>query len=180
MRHAALAPLLLVSCLTPLSPPSRPYLPVVDPGPAAAPVEAHEALASLAGSWAVTVTAPGQDAPVGGGSARIEALHGGRYLRLEVALDLDGRPLVLTGHLGHDAERGEWQALWLSDLSTGMSLLSGGGDLERGVQLVGQRGGVRGRSVLTVEGPDAFRLETFGPGPDGRERLLRTSRYVRT
>ena len=61
-----------------------------------------------------------------------------------------------------------------------MSLLSGGGALERGVQLVGQRGGVRGRSVLTVEGPDAFRLETFGPGPDGRERLLRTSRYVRT
>ena len=45
---------------------------------------------------------------------------------------------------------------------------------------VPDRGGVRGRSVLTGEGPDAFRLETFGPGPDGRERLLRTSRYVRT
>ena len=127
----------------------------------------------------MTVSAPGQDQPIGVGEATLEAVHGGRFLRLTVNLSLEGRTVDLTGHLGYDRAGGEWQALWLSDLSTGMSLLRGTGELGRGVSLVGVRGGLRGRSVLTVSGPDRFRVETYGPGEDGRERLLRRSDYLR-
>lgn len=177
MRALLAASLLgLVACLSTPAPSSGAE---VVPGAAELPGEQHHDLAALAGDWQVTVTAPGEAEPLGAGWAQIESLHDGRFLRLTVHLVLGGQSMTLTGHLGHDRESGEWQALWLSDLSTGMSLLRGRGDLARGVNLVGVRGGVRGRSVLTVSGPNEFGVETHGPGPDGGERLLRRSDYVR-
>jgi hypothetical protein len=179
MRAALVALSLgLTGCLD-VPPPAPTPGPGAVPGTAGTPGEPHVALAELAGDWRVTVTTPGQEQPLGGGTATLESLHQGRFLRLTVDLTLGAQPVSLTGHLGYDRGSGEWQALWLSDLSTGMSLLRGTGELARGVSLAGVRGGLRGRSVLTVHGPNRFRVETFGPGGDGRERLLRRSDYVR-
>lgn len=173
----ALSLLSLAACLTSPPPPPAPPVPPAGTGEELAP--AHRELRALAGDWEVTVTAPGREAPLGSGRARLVPLHGGRFLRLEVELELQGRPLTSTGHLGHDTRMREWQALWLSGVSNGMALLRGRGDLERGVDLVGELRGVRGRSRLRLVGPDELRVETFGPGPDGGERLLRTTTYVR-
>ncbi len=143
------------------------------------PGTSHAELAQLAGEWSVTVTAPGSASPVGVGEARIQALHGQRFLRLEVELTVDGRPLTLTGHVGRVDSSGQWQALWLSNLSTGMSLLRGRGRLSRGVEFVGEADGVRGKSVLRVLSEDSFQYQTYGVAEDGGFRLLRTSEYVR-
>jgi Protein of unknown function (DUF1579) len=181
MRRSAPWLLLLVAaCAAP--PPSTspaPVAPTLPGNSAQGPGPAHSQLAALEGDYAVTVTSPGRDAPVGEGSARLSSLHGGRFLRLEVQLELEGTPVRLTGHLGFDGASQEWQALWLSDLSTGMSLLRGRGQLEQGVHLRGEQAGVSGRSILRVRTPTGFSLATYGRGPDGRERLLRTSTYVR-
>jgi len=137
-------------------------------------------LVELAGTWTIEVRAPGVERPVGQGRGRLQALHGGRFLRLEVALDLEGSPFALTGHLGFDPQRGEYQALWLSDLAAGMSLLRGGGELDgRGITLRADDAQELGKSVLRRLDPDTFLLETWGVGPDRRERLLRTSTYRR-
>ena len=139
----------------------------------------HALLASLAGEWLVRVERPGSSEPVGRGTARLTPLLGERFLQLEVQLTLGEQPLELRGFFGFDRAQDRWQALWLSDMGLGMSLLSGSGRPERGVVLRGEQGGIAGRSVWTVTGPESFRFETYVPGPDGRERLLRTSTYIR-
>ena len=151
-----------------------------DPG---ALLPQHHALAALGGDWRVEVASlhprSGEALSSGAGTARISALHGGRILRLELELDLGGGLTLLTGHLGYDQEMGLWQAIWFSDSSTGMTLLEGRGELASGIHLHGERGGVSGRSVLEVKGPDMSTMEAYVPAAGGGDALLRRSSYFR-
>lgn len=143
----------------------------------------HRALAQLVGEWRVEIASPtapsGMLRPGGSGTAQLSSIHGGRFLRLELGLDFGAGPVQLTGHVGFDHEIGLWQALWFSDQVTGMSLLEGTGGLDTGIHFLGERGGVRGRSVLELHGPDMFTLETYVPTPGGGDRLFRRSSYLR-
>ena len=185
MRFALLVPLL--ACTACLSSPESTHgvepvgigIDGTTPVPAGAPRdEAHLALASLVGSWSVTIT--GSDGSgVGGGEAALSMVHGGRFLRLDLDLVLREAAVRSSGHLGYDPLTSTWQALWLSDLSDRMSLLEGRGNLDRGVRLAGEQAGVRGRSVITLEGPNRLVVRAYGAGTDGRDVLLRTSEYLR-
>lgn len=181
MRPLSLCPLLLpllCACLS-TEPPLREAGPsegVPHSQPEVLPQ--HRGLEGLAGDWRVEVE--GQDSQaVGAGTAVLSSLHGGRILRLELKLSLEGQATHMTGHLGYDGESGLWQAIWFSDASTEMSLLEGRGELGTGVHFIGERRGIRGRSVLTVPGPDTFTVEAYIPAAGGGDLLLRRSSYVR-
>ena len=144
------------------------------------PDAAHRVLDPLAGEWHVTVEMPGRAEPIGEGEARLAWVHGGLFLRWDVALELDGRPLELTGYLGHDRARDRYQALWLSDLASGMTLLEGRGDLDgRGLVLGGVSAEAAGQSRLRLTDPDTLVVESFGFDAEERAVLLRRTTYRR-
>ena len=144
------------------------------------PDAAHRVLDPLAGEWHVTVEVPGRADPIGDGEARLTWVHGGLFLLWEVALDLDGEHLELTGYLGHDSAQGRYQALWLSDLAGGMTLLEGRGELDgRGLLLGGVSAEAAGQSRLRLTGPDTLVVESFGLDGSERAVLLRRTTYRR-
>lgn len=143
------------------------------------PGREHDALARLVGEWTVSVeTAAGDE--VGAGRATVALLHGGRFVELALELELSGAPVRLTGFLGFDRTTDTYQALWLSDLGTGMTLLSGRGALAGdGLRLAGRSAETEGESRLRLEGDDRFVSESWGRGADGGPVLLRRSIYRR-
>ena len=143
------------------------------------PGREHEALARLVGDWDVLVDGPG-DVRIGSGSAHMTLEHGGRFLRIDLSLEIAGVPTSSTGFLGFDRDLGEYQSLWLSDLSSAMSLTHGRGSLTgQGISLSGVAADSSGRSLLRLLGDDELEVDVLGVGPDGAERRLRRSRYLR-
>lgn len=144
------------------------------------PDSAQAALDPLAGDWQVTVEIPGREDPIGRGEARLSWVHAGLFLRWEVTLELDGQDLQLTGYLGHDRTRDRYQALWLSDLASGMTLLEGRGDVQgKGIVLGGVSSEAAGQSRLRLTDPDTLVVESFGLDADERAVLLRRTTYRR-
>ena len=145
---------------------------------AAGPGAAHSSLGELSGDWAVVVQAG--EVTVGSGLASAERIHGGRFVLLKVSLDLDGSAVRSTGILGYDTASRMYQALWVSDLSTEMTLLAGRGSLEgAGLQLAGRGSEAEGVSRMQLLDEDTFVTESWGRSPDGEPVLLRRSRYTR-
>lgn len=141
---------------------------------------AQVALDPLAGEWRVTVEIPGRAHPIGHGEARLSWVHAGLFLRWEVTLELDGQALRLTGYLGHDRARDRYQALWLSDLASGMTLLEGRGDLAgKGIVMGGVSSEAAGQSRLRLTDPDTLVVESFGLDAQERAVLLRRTTYRR-
>ena len=141
---------------------------------------AQVALEPLAGEWHVTVEVPGRGSPIGRGEAHLSWVHAGLFLRWEVFLELDGQELELTGYLGHDRARDRYQALWLSDLASGMTLLEGRGDLAgSGLVLGGVSAEAAGQSRMRLTDPDTLVVESFGLDAGSRAVLLRRTTYRR-
>ena len=144
------------------------------------PDSAHVALDPLAGEWLVTVEVPGRAEPIGHGTARLSWVHAGLFMRWDVALQLDGQDLELTGYLGHDRVSDRYQALWLSDLAGGMTLLDGRGELGGlGIVLRGASSEAAGQSRLRLTDPDTLVVESFGLDEEQRAVLLRRTTYRR-
>lgn len=181
----ALSLLALSACVgpprRPAPPPARPELARAVEAAAAlqVPGPEHASLARLVGDWEVTVeVAPGET--LGGGTARIHETHGGRFVRFDLELELAGEPTTLTGWFGYDRVGEHYQALWLSNLATGMALLRGRGVLDDGgILLYGASAAARGRTRLLLREDGVLEVSSSGVGPDGEEKLLRRSRYVR-
>lgn len=139
----------------------------------------HAALARLVGEWSVAIETAAGD-PVGVGRATITPLHGGRFVALALELELSGAPVRLSGFLGFDRTTDAYQALWLSDLATGMTLLAGRGSLGgAGLRLAGRSAETEGESRLRLEGDDRFVSESWGRGATGDPVMLRRSIYRR-
>ena len=144
-----------------------------------APSVEHASLARLVGDWTVVVE-DGAGQRLGEGSARMGARHGGRFLEIDLDLVLAGRPVRATGLVGYDREAREHQALWISDLGTGMSLVRGEGSLEgAGLALRGARGALEGTSRMRLVGSDELVVEALAADAAGRELLLRRTVYRR-
>jgi Protein of unknown function (DUF1579) len=172
---------LLAACTSaPPLPPAR------DAGPdlaalaeSQAPGREHAELAALAGEWSVSVEGP-DGVAMGSGTASLTATHGGRFLELELALEFADGPVSATGTVGFDRELGEYRALWVSTLATGMTLLRGTGSLRgAGIVLRGESGGTSAESRMRLLASGELVVESSGPGPDGEPRLLRRVRYAR-
>jgi len=144
------------------------------------PDSAHATLGPLAGDWSVTVEIPGREEPIGSGAAQLTWVHAGLFLRWDVTLNLDGQELQLTGYMGHDPTGDHYQAIWLSDLASGMTLLEGRGDIAgRGLVLGGVSTEAAGQSRLRLIDPDTLIVESFGMDAQERAVLLRRTTYKR-
>lgn len=150
------------------------------------PDDHHLRLDGFVGQWHVLVHAcpPGGREPVlvARGTANIDWMLGRRYLEWDIRLDVGETTNVVSGHMGYDVVADEYQALWISDITTGMRIVYGNGNPKgRGLVMVGTRtrGGetvVAGRSVMRFVGPDSFVIERYGA--EG-EVVTQRSTYVR-
>ncbi|MBL8862820.1 MAG: DUF1579 family protein [Planctomycetes bacterium] len=154
------------------------------------PGREHKALDVLVGAWTasnVAVDERGNESDAVPGRAAIGWTLGGRYLRIDASLDLPGGASHLSsGFLGYDRVTQEYQWLMVSDLSTGMGVARGRGDVSRGgvrfvLDIVEPRTGTiaRATSVLRAPSPDHLVLEIVGPDAAGLERVLRRTHYRR-
>ncbi len=147
----------------------------------------HERIDVLEGTWEVEVTSQDADGgnvrSAGWGVGKIEWTMGRRFLRWELELDVSGETHQVSGFFGYDVVLQEYQALWISELATGMSLARGGGDPEgRGIVLQNRPTGNEvssARSVLRVLDADHFVIESIGPDARGVEGVVQRASYVR-
>ena len=156
---------------------------------ASRPRKEHKALETLVGNWqtsVATVDADGHESDARSGRATIESMFGGRYLNWSAWLDLAGETHATTGYLGFDVNQLEYQLLMISDLATGMSVARGRGDVKGGgvrftIEIPDPESGALRRAVSTLRVVDAnhFVLEQIGADPNGKERVVRRTHYVR-
>jgi len=132
----------------------------------ALPVEPHERLKALAGTWDVSVrtTPPGGTESVEGGTVVGKTMLGGRYVVLNFALQLQGKPFEAVQILGFDTLRQQYTASWRDDQSTWSVECSG--DAEATAP---ERVRLRG-TLVDARDPVGrpFALELQLPKPDGR------------
>ena len=199
-----LAPLALAACVSPAPPPSKG---TSSPQEFAAgrqqedaserieharqvhrPGKHHQALSPLEGDWQVRVlgeeNAGGDPREIALGRALIRWTMGGLFLRWDVVLEVGTSRHTVTGFLGYDVIQEHYQALWVSELSSSLSLAHGSGSLSgRGIVLQAsappQRGFVEPRSVLRLLDGDHFTIESIGTKADGEEGVMQQAVYSR-
>lgn len=199
-RIAAFFGLLCAACVAsePVRAPRRVDLPTSAPtiesqareaANASRPRKEHRALEALVGTFdtrVVSVGANGEETDPRPGRAVIETTLGGRYLKWEAVLDLGDETHATTGFLGFDLNQSEYQLLMISDLSTGMGVARGRGDMHGtgirfAIEIPDPETGALRRAVSTLRVLDAnrFVLEQLGVDGAGRERVVRRTSYVR-
>ncbi len=97
-------------------------------GQAMTPGEAHAGLAEMAGEWRYTVTLwedPKGEPTVVNGVSLKTMIMGGRFLREELTGEFRGQPFKGYGVTGYDNVTGEYVAVWLDNMGTGIHFYSG-------------------------------------------------------
>jgi hypothetical protein len=150
----------------------------------------HAALASLEGEWDVALSNVGAGTGVAetyAGHATLGRILGGRFLRWDASLAFGPSIGTTTGFLGYDSRYGSYEWVMISDLSQGMEVARGTGELDTsGVLFTLEQtdprtgGRVRSSSRLRVLERDHFVLDQLEDGADGVERIVRVSHYRRT
>lgn len=116
----------------------------------AAPVEAHEHLTGMAGTWDCTTKfwmGPG-DPIVGTGTTQSEAVLGGRFITQHFTMeDFMGMPFEGMGAVGYDKGKGKYVNVWMDNFGTGFMTMEGEFDEKS--------------KTMTWTGNAAY------PGPDG-------------
>ena len=149
----------------------------------------HKELMALCGSWdvhLVDVTIDGTEAEIARGSAVIQSEYGGRFLRWDTSMNFGGAPHDTTGFVGYDLGNHEFQSMMINDVSTGMSVAHGTGDLTRAgirftLELFDRASGSRARmsSVLRMNDADHFAQDLLGGDAAGNELVVRRYHYRR-
>ncbi|MBI5364028.1 MAG: DUF1579 family protein [Planctomycetes bacterium] len=153
---------------------------------ASQPGAMHARLELLAGLWSVSlceVAADQRERELARGAARLDLVHGGRFLAWTAELERAG---TTSGFLGYDLRHQQYQLLMISSLSSGMGVATGYGDLAgQGIRFTqetvdpptGRR--LRMASVLRALDRDHFVLDSFGVVEQGLERIVRRTPYRR-
>lgn len=90
------------------------------------PGERHGLLQRLVGEWDVAVKTPTADGErVDRGSAKGQALLGGRYVQLQFALTVARRPFEAVQVLGFDQLRQQFTSSWIDSASTWATACAG-------------------------------------------------------
>lgn len=120
---------------------------------------------------------PGEAPQEANGSAEHTWVLGGRFLRMDVRGDMGGQPFQGLGYLGYDNIRGEYAAVWLDSMNTGIMRTSGAFDpgtqqyTESGTfscPLTGEKDRPF-RGEWKVLDNDSLAYTMYSPGPDGKE-----------
>lgn len=136
------------------------------------PGAAHAGLAALAGEWTFTSrlwVAPGADPEVSSGTTSAVTRFGGRYLQVTMRGTLTGLAYEGFGLRAYDNTSGQYQSVWMDNLSTTLLYMTGTYDVAaRAYTLEGDLADfvdpskrVRVREVLTVIDADTYRVELY-------------------
>lgn len=145
-----------------------------------APGDHHKALEPYVGRFTTASRMwmkPGEAPQESTGSAEHTWVLGGRFLKMDVRGDMDGQPFEGLGYLGYDNIRGEYTAIWLDNMSTGITRASGQFDpatkkyRESGTfscAMTGEKDR-RFRGEWKVIDNDTLFYTMYNPGQDGKE-----------
>lgn len=98
---------------------------------AGAPGEQHEQLAKLAGDWKATLRYQTPDMPeaqFSEGTCTNTLILGGRFLQSDFRGDMMGMPFQGLQLLGYNNLSGEYESLWIDEMSTHMMYATGTGN----------------------------------------------------
>lgn len=139
----------------------------------------HARLALLAGDWKGTTTtwfdpsAPPEESAV---QMRVESVLGGRFLRLQYASTITGKPHAGEMLVAFEKDEDRFSVAWIDSFHTGSALMVSLGDeapdAEAPVSVLGsyaagdQRWGWR---TVMHPHPERFVIEAFNIAPDGKE-----------
>lgn len=144
----------------------------------------HEVLASMAGTWKITMKFwmdPSAEPMTSTGTAERSVIFDGRVLREEVAAEAMGMPFEGLGHTGYDNVTGEWWSTWMDNMGTGVMLMKGTVDEathtatwegEMSDPMSGGKSPMK--MVVKHESPDKEVAEFYAPAPGGGGEMIRT------
>jgi hypothetical protein len=153
---------------------------------AGTPGTQHQQLASMAGSYDLTVKAwhaPGAEPTTDTGTATRKMILGNRVMVEEVTSQMMGQPFSGHGLHGFDNVTGKYWATWNDSMSTGMMLSEGTCDAKLTCTYTGtyhdpvskQPQTSRMTTRWTDKSTEVF--EMYGPGADGKEAKMMEITY---
>jgi len=156
---------------------------------AATPGDAHKKLASMVGTWDVTVKMfpqPGAPAQESKGSSENKWVLGGRWVQENFTGDFMGMPFSGIGYTGYDNIKKQYIGTWMDSMSTSMMASSGTADAsgksyEFSSTMDDPMSGksMPVKSKVTVTDDDHHSMEMWSPGPDGKMFKMMEINYTR-
>jgi hypothetical protein len=147
----------------------------------------HKHIQKMVGTWSAVVKwwpAPGAPASESKGTAKFTSILGGHFVQMDYQGDMMGQPFQGSGTFGYDNGRKKHVSTWIDSMGTGIMVSLGDGDgktftstSEYDDPMTGKP--TKSRMVTKVLGPDKHTFEMYGPGPDGKERLVMEITYDR-
>ncbi len=152
------------------------------------PGEGHHVLDSKVGKWKVRMAAHNPDGTTmnAEGTSEFSWLLDGRYLQENVTTSFDGMPFQGRGTTAYDNMKKCYVATWIDNMGTGIVTSEGKYDAAQKTFTyktempdVVRGEYVKWRMVETVVDKDHWRLEMYGPNPEGKEEKMMELNYSR-
>ena len=154
---------------------------------AGTPGAQHQQLASMAGTYDLTVKAwhaPGTEPTTDTGTATRKMILGNRVMVEEVTSQMMGQPYSGQGLHGFDNVTGKYWSTWSDSMSTGLMVSEGTCDAKLTCTYTGtyhdpvskQPQTSRMTTRWTDKSTEVF--EMYGPGPDGKEAKMMEITYT--
>ena len=145
---------------------------------AMSPGPEHQQMAKGVGDWTYSNTvwmAPGAPPMQSSGTMHAETTLGGRYLVEDWHGMMMGAPFEGRATTAYNNLAKHYESTWVDNMGTGILYSTGncdaGGVCSYSGDMWDPMSGkkVTTRSVMSWMGSDTFKLEMYGPGPDGKE-----------
>lgn len=155
---------------------------------AGTPGEAHAHLAEAAGRFSVATKfwmEPGMPPMEAPATSSIEMIMDGRYMRESFKMDFMGMPFEGQFLLGFNNATGEYESVWIDNMSTGMATATGTMVSDDTMELRGLMRDVRTpegrpyRSTTTFLEDGGTIMRMYDTGPDGVEFQNMEMTYTR-
>jgi hypothetical protein len=153
------------------------------------PGAAHKVLDALVGKWNVDVKMfePGQTAPMQSkGTSEVKWILDGRFVEETANGDFMGEPFHGVGTVGYDNLKKKYVMSWVDNTSTGVMYAEGTYDAATktftwGGECPDVMAGkyTKSRTVEKMTDADHWSMQSFKPGPDGKEFMAGQLDYTR-
>jgi len=153
---------------------------------AGTPGAEHKQLASMAGSYDLTIKSwnePGAEPSTEAGTATRRMILGDRVLVEEVTSQMMGQPFTGQGLHGFDNVTGKHWATWNDSMTTGLMVSQGSCDAQLACTYTGTyhdpvtKQPVTTRMTSRWSDKDTEVFEMYAPGPDGKEAKMMEITY---
>jgi hypothetical protein len=146
---------------------------------AMSPGENHKNIARYVGDWTYAGKMwmdPSQPPTESTGTMHGETLLGGRYVQSTWKGNFMGMPFEGRGTNGYDNLSKQYVSTWIDNMGTGIMYATGTCDAsgmkceDKGEMMdpmTGQKSYMH--SIITWTGDKSFKMESYSPGPDGKE-----------